>query len=77
VKVFETTNVIEYHYCTLMMADGGVTADLPDGGFSDLQLTGNSATVAIEDLQAVGGVMLGVGVGNLVSPATAQRLTPQ
>ncbi len=63
-KVFETTNVIEFHYCTLT---AGAMAPL---------VTGSSATIGIENVAGTSGRQHSFDTAMSVSAANAIRFTP-
>jgi len=64
-KLFETSHVVEFHYCTL--TPGTVTPDLATGG---------SATVGIEDLTGTVGRAHSFNTAGSVSTSSALRFTP-
>ena len=63
-KLFETTNVIEFHYCTLTPSD-------------DTRASGDSATVGIENTAGDVGVQHSNDTAASISTATAIRFTPR
>lgn len=63
VKLFETTNVIEFHYCA-MAPDGNVRA------------TGSSATIGLENLAGTSGVQHSFNTASSVATGKALRFTP-
>jgi hypothetical protein len=64
-QLYETSNVIEFHYCT-MAANGG----------SATRTTGNSATIGLENATGTIGVQHSHNTATSVSPANALRFTP-
>jgi len=64
-KLFETTNIVEFHYCTLT------------AGTSGDRVTGNSATVGIESLDGTNGFEHSFNTPMSVSTANALRFTPR
>ena len=67
VQVYETTNVIEFHYCSL----NGPT----DGGIN--LTTGGSATIGLETPSGAGGIQHSFKTTGAVQTASALRFTPQ
>jgi len=63
-KIFETTNVIEFHYCSMVSAAGSTL------------ITGQSATVGVENAAGADGHQHSFDTLGSVSPANAIRLTP-
>jgi len=61
-KLFETTGVIELHYCSIAPVNG--------------RNTGESATVGVEDSTGMRGNLVGYNFPGSVSTATAFRLAP-
>jgi len=61
-KLFETTGVIELHYCTISPVN--------------VRNTGSSATVGVEDSTGMRGNLVGFDFPGSVATATAFRLTP-
>jgi hypothetical protein len=64
-QLHESTNVVEFHYCTLNANGGGTQLE-----------TGSSATVGLENLTGTDGVQHSYNRVNAVSTATALRFTP-
>lgn len=64
-KLFETTRVIELHYCSLAM-----------GTMTDLQ-TGRHATLGIENPAGTRGVLIGANNRRVVASGAAIRMTPR
>ncbi len=62
-KLFETTNVIELHYCGMQPADNA-------------RANGSSATVGLESLSGTAGVLHAFNVANSVGTNKALRFTP-
>jgi len=65
-KLFETTNVVELHYCALTAAAAYVA-----------RASGDSATVGVEDATGANGFLVGFNRVGTVSTGTAYRLTPR
>ena len=65
VQLYETTNVVEFHYCTLN-ANGATS------GF----VTGNSATVGIEALNGTSGTQHSSNQMNAINTMSGIRFTP-
>jgi hypothetical protein len=65
-KVFETTNVIEFHYCTLTAAAAYVA-----------RAAGAEATIGVENAAGDNGFLVGFNRVGTVSTGTAYRLTPR
>jgi hypothetical protein len=65
VKIYETTNVIEFHYCSLVANGGSAT-----------RILGDSASVGVEDGAGTAGVQHSFDTANSVSTANALRFTP-
>ncbi len=65
VKVYETTNVIEFHYCSLVANAGSAT-----------RILGNSATVGVENLAGSAGVQHSFNTASSVNTTAALRFTP-
>lgn len=63
VKLFETSNVIEFAYC----------GENRNNAFS----RGGSATVGLESLDQAAGVLVGLNRSGAVAPSTGYRFTPQ
>jgi hypothetical protein len=64
-KLFETTNVIEFHYCTLTPSASGPAS-----------VTGNSATIGLENATGMVGVLHSYNTAMSISTANALRYTP-
>lgn len=64
-KLFETTQVIELHYCSLAM-----------GTMTDLH-TGRHATIGVENLAGTRAVLVGANNRRVVTSGSAIRLTPR
>lgn len=64
-KLFETSQVIELHYCSLAM-----------GTMTDLQ-TGRHATIGVENLAGTRAVLVGANNRRVVTSGSAIRLTPR
>lgn len=62
-KLFETTHVIEFHYCTLEPA-------------SNARATGSSATIGLENLGGTVAVQHSFNTANAVTSGSALRFTP-
>jgi len=65
VKIFESTNVIQLHYCRLFT-----------GGTSTARVTGSSATIGVENATGTDGFQHSFNMADSVSTAQAIRLTP-
>lgn len=65
VQIFETTNVTEFHYCTIN-----------PGTVTDGRANGNSATIGIEDLTGATGVQASFNRPNSAVTGGAVRFTP-
>lgn len=65
-QIFETTNVIEFHYCSLTPPDGGVD-----------RTTGVSATIGLETATGAGGVQHSYNTAGAAMSSSAVRFTPQ
>jgi hypothetical protein len=63
IKLFETTNVIELHYCTHTAA-------------SPTRASGVRATVGIENATGISGVRHSYNMGGSIGTASAIRYTP-
>jgi len=64
-KLFEGTNVVEFHYCDLAPGTTGTRA------------TGDSATVGIENLLGTRGYQASFETAGSIMNQSAIRLTPQ
>jgi hypothetical protein len=67
-KVFETSNVIEFHYCTL---DVGTST-----GTQASRVIGDSATIGLETPDGRSGIQHSFDVTNAISTTNALRFTP-
>ncbi|MDP1922212.1 MAG: hypothetical protein Q8L14_38595 [Myxococcales bacterium] len=65
VKLFETTNVVEFHYCSLVAGTG-----------SALAVSGSGATVGLENSAGTAGVQHSFNTGSSVNTTDALRFTP-
>ena len=65
VKLFETSNVVEFHYCALTPGMGTMAA-----------VTGGGATVGLENAAGTLGIQHSLNTAASVSTATALRFTP-
>lgn len=65
VKLFQTTNVVEFHYCTLTPGSGTMAA-----------VTGGGATVGLENAAGSVGIQHSLNTAASVSTSTALRFTP-
>jgi hypothetical protein len=65
VQIFETTGVVEFHYCTLAVNGGDA-----------LRTAGNQATVGVENLAGTSGTLHSFDTAAAVSTANALRFTP-
>ena len=65
-KLFETTNVVEFHYCTLTAATAYVA-----------RATGAEATIGVENAAGDNGLLVGFNRVGTASTGTAFRLTPR
>ena len=63
VKLFETSNIIEFAYC----------GESPMNTYS----RGGSATVGIESLDQTAGVLVGLNSGTAIAPSTGYRFVPR
>jgi hypothetical protein len=61
-KLFETTGVVEFHYCNV--TPGGTAA------------TGSGATIGIEDAMGMFGNLVGYNYPNIIATGRGYRLTP-
>ena len=64
-KLFESTNVVELHYCALQ-----------DNGGSISRVSGSDATVGLENSTGLVGVQHSADMANAVNTTTALRFTP-
>ncbi len=64
-QFFETSNVIQFHYCTLTPASA-----------TDTRITGSSATIGLENLTGSTGVPFEYNTASSVTAATALVFTP-
>lgn len=62
-KLFETTNVIEFHYCAI-------------SAISDPILTGSSASIGVESTSGTAAVLSSFNTANSITLANAIRFTP-
>jgi hypothetical protein len=65
VKLFETTNVVEFHYCSLNPGTGLATA-----------VSGSGATIGLENTAGTEGVQHSFNTANSVNTTDALRFTP-
>ena len=65
VKLFETTNVVEFHYCSLDPGTGLATA-----------VSGSGATIGLENTAGTEGVQHSFNTANSVNTTDALRFTP-
>lgn len=65
VKLFQTTGVIEFHYCSLLANGGSFTG-----------VSGSGATVGLENFTGTNGTIHSFNTSAAVSPSTALRFTP-
>ncbi len=70
-KLFETTNVVEFHYCQLTR-----DASAPVGSGNPELLYGSSATIGIQNAAGTDGVMYAFNRRMAISATTAIRFTP-
>lgn len=66
VKLFETSGVIELHYCALELNGGSME-----------QLTGSTSTIGLENLAGTEGVQHSFDQANSISSGAALRFVPQ
>ncbi len=64
-QIYETTNVIEFHYCTLAANSGSAT-----------DVTGGSASVGLENATGDVGVQHSYGTASSVNTTDGIRFTP-
>ncbi|MDP3233357.1 MAG: hypothetical protein Q8N26_11320 [Myxococcales bacterium] len=64
-KLFETTNVVEFHYCSLVPGTGTANA-----------VSGSGATVGLENLMGTTGVQHSFNTASSVNTTDAYRFTP-
>ncbi|MFO0628786.1 MAG: hypothetical protein U0325_24640, partial [Polyangiales bacterium] len=62
-KLFETTGVVEFHYCSMMPAND--------------TNTGGSTTIGLEDAMGMSGAMISFNTPNRAATGTGYRLTPR